>query len=88
MPPRQGDGTPPTPGAGAGGAAEAASPGVCSLQGTESAGGSDRKSSRWSNLGFGSVFSFNGKLTPGFNAAVPSDHDTGANEVSCFLGAV
>lgn len=33
-------------------------------------------------------FSFNGKLTPGFNAAVPSDHETGAHEASCFLGTV
>lgn len=81
-------GPPPCLGPGQGVLLRLLPPGVCSLQGTESAGGSDRKSSRWSNLGFGSVFSFNGKLTPGFNAAVPSDHDTGANEASCFLGAV
>lgn len=30
-------------------------------------------------------FSFNGKLTPGFNAVMPPDLEMWANEAFCFL---
>lgn len=34
---------------------------------------------------FGGFFSFNGKLTPGFNAVMLSDLEMWANEAFCFL---
>lgn len=43
------------------------------------------KSTRQSDLWLFFFFSFNGKLTRGFNAVMPSDLEMWANEAFCFL---
>lgn len=55
-----------------------------SMKGTESARGSDRKSTRRRDLWW-FFFSFNGKLTPGFNAVMLSSLEMRANKAFCFL---